>query len=54
MSIADSLLNELRELEGDLSREFLLAKIAADYGEGFSRLMREEIERQAGKKREQP
>jgi hypothetical protein len=42
MSVADSLVAELSTLR-DLAREFLLAEIARDYGEGFARLMREEL-----------
>jgi hypothetical protein len=44
MSIADSLLTELRSTH-DLTREFLFAKIASDYGDGFARVLREELEK---------
>lgn len=49
MSIAESLLNELRETR-DLTREFVFAKIASDYGDGFARVLREELEKQERKK----
>ena len=51
MSTADSLLSELR-ITRDLTREFLFARIANDYGDGFARVLREELEKQERKKQQ--
>lgn len=49
MSIANALLVELRSTD-DLLRQFVFARIARDYGEGFARAVREEFENRDRKK----
>lgn len=51
MSIADTLLKQLQPLSW-YQRAELLEKIARDYGDGFARVMREEIDKRDRKQKE--